>query len=223
MTLATAQIPPVERAEPDALRDRPYRMSYATYERIAELGLIRPEEHVVLLDGILVHSMTKGPDHSLAMLRGQDVLRNACPPGWHVRPEQPIALPNEQGGDSAPEPDLSVAVGTIDRYPSRHPGIGEVGLVVEVATTGAMLSRDRSGLARYAFAGIPTVWIVTLYDRKVHIHTEPSGPTASPGYARVAVKQAGDLIEASLPPTGEGRPPAALGPIAVASFFPPAA
>lgn len=223
MSVATAQIPPAERAESDVVPGWPYRMSYDTYEQIAASGLIRPEEHVVLLDGILVQIMTKGPDHSLAMLRGQEVLRSSCPHGWHVRPEQPIALPNEQGGDSAPEPDLSVAVGTMDRYPSRHPGIGEVGLVVEVATTAAMFARDRSGLRRYAGAGIPTAWIVTLYDRKVHAHTEPSGPSATPGYARVEVKQVGDLIEASLSPLAAGTPPAVLGPIAVASFFPPAA
>ena len=220
MSTATTEAPAIEVGE--AVVQWPYRMSYEAYMRIATLGLIRPEEHVTLLDGILVQAMTKGPDLGLAMLGGHDVLRASCPPGWHVRPEQPIALPDGRGGDSAPEPDLSVAPGTMDRYPSRHPGVGQVGLVVEVATTAAMYAGDRAGLRRYAHAGIPTAWIVTPHDRKLHVHSEPSGPSAVPGYARVEVKQAGELIEASLPPLAPGEPPAVLGPIAVASFFPPA-
>ena len=34
------------------------------------------------------------------------------PPGWHVRKEDPVALPGGPDvGDSAPEPDLSVVRG----------------------------------------------------------------------------------------------------------------
>lgn len=200
---------------------QPYRMTLEVYERIAALGIIRPEDHVVLLDGILVQTMTKGPGYCFSLLCGQEVLRMACPEGWHVRPEQPIALPNEQGGDSAPEPDLSVAGGTMHQYRDRHPGPSELGLVVEIAASSAMFTPGRTGLRRYAYAGILTVWIVTLFDRKVHIYTEPSGPTTTPSYARVATRQVGELIEANLA-QADADQPAILGPIAVASLLPPA-
>ena len=212
---------PDTQVESEAPRQWPYRMSYETYEQIAELGMIRPEEHVVLLDGILVQTMTKGPDHSRSMLRGQEVLRASCPPGWHVRPEQPIVIRNLRGTDSAPEPDLSVVLGNLDQYGDRHPGAVEVGLIIEVASSPAAFADDRRGLDRYAFAMVPTVWIVALHDRTVHVCTEPSGPSPSPSYARVEVRRAGELLEALLPAATPDQLPAVLGPIAVASFFPP--
>ena len=75
-------------------------------------------------------------------------------------PSTPIALLMNIRGDSAPEPDLAVVVGPRERYEERHPGAEEVSLIVEVASSPAAFATDRRGLARYAFAMIPTVWIV---------------------------------------------------------------
>ena len=225
MTTATATTDPrldIE-VESDAPRQWPYRMSYDTYEQIAELGMIRPEDHVVLLDGILVQTMTKGPDQSRSMLRGREVLRASCPAGWHVRPEQPIVIRDLWGTDVAPEPDLSVVLGNLDHDGDRHPGAAEVGLVIEVASSPAASADDHRGLNRSAFALVSTFWIVALHDRTVHVVTEPSGPSPDPNYARVGVRRPGERLEATLPPSTPDQPPTPLGPIAVASFFPPAA
>ncbi len=222
MTTATAATPDTTAIEADAAQQWPYRMSYETYLRIAELELIRPEEHVVLLDGILVQTMNKSPQHNNAIDRGGDVFRAALPLGWSVRSEGSVSLRDEAERVSVPEPDLMVLRGPRERYETRHPEAFEVGLIVEVASSPAAFREDRRGLSRYAHAGIPTVWIITLHDRSIHIHTEPSGPTAEPGYARVEVKRSGELLEAALPGSVPDQPPAILGPLAVASFFPPA-
>lgn len=222
MTTATAATPNTTAIEADAPQQWPYRMSYETYLRIAELELIRPEDHVVLLDGILVQTMNKSPQHNNAIDRGGDVFRTALPLGWSVRSEGSVSLRDEAERVSVPEPDLMVLRGSRERYETRHPEPFDVGLIVEIASSAAAFREDRRGLSRYAHAAIPTVWIIALHDRSIHIHTEPSGPTAEPGYARVEVKRSGELLEAALPGSVPDQPPTVLGPIAVASFFPPA-
>lgn len=226
MTLASATpasppIAPAESAEPTVPQQWPYRMTLEVYEQISRLGVIRPEEHVVLLDGLLVQTMTQGSPHFNAVDRGRDALIAAAPLGWYVRADGPIWLRTGPAGVSAPEPDLAVVVGTRDRYEDRPPEVGEVGLLVEIASDADAFRVDRKGLTRYAHAGVPTVWIATLFDRRVHVYTEPSGPGEAPAYGRVEVKQAGDLIEATLPPSGPNQPPTVLGPVAVGSFFRP--
>ena len=97
-----------------------YRMSYDLYARLAQLELFRSEDHVVLLDGLLVNQMSKGPEHSVIVHQGQAVLQSALPAGWCVRLEQPIALRDGRHGDSAPEPDLVIAFGMNRRYLKQH-------------------------------------------------------------------------------------------------------
>lgn len=220
MTTATTEEPVAIPATPAA--SSPYRMSYEVYERIAELGLIRPEEHVILLDGILVQTMTKGADHSSSLYDCFFSLVRSTPDGWHVRQEQPITLRGGPRGDSAPEPDVAVVVGHNGNYRRRQPGASEVSLVVKVATSAAAFRVEREGLERYAFAGIPAAIIVALHDNSAHIFTEPSGSATEPArYARVQVKRPGESLELELRGPSD-RPSAVLGPIAVASLFPPA-
>ena len=226
MTIASAQasIAPATPPNPETASEGwPFPISLALYLKMAELELIRPEEHVVLLDGFLVQTMTKGHDHINAVDRGEDALKAVLPPGWLVRDEDPIVLAEGPEGASVPEPDLVVLYGTRERYDGRLPGATDVALVVEVASSAAAFLADRKGLARYAYAGIPAVWIITLHDRRAYVYTEPSGPAAAPGYARVEEKGHGDMLAATLSSPACDQAPVVLGPVAVASFFPPTA
>ena len=221
MTILTTETRPAIDDELDSLPERPYRMSYDTYLRIAESGAIRPEDHVVLFDGILVQSMIKGSRHIITVERGTETLKAAAPANWFVRSEAAVVLRDGRAETSVPEPDIVVVRGNRDAYEDRLPEAHELGLVVEVASSPTAFATDRRGLHRYAHAGIPTVWIVAIHDRSIHVRTEPSGPTTSPGYARVAVKRSGELLEALLASPLANQPPAILGPITVASFFRP--
>ena len=218
---ATAEIAPDAPPDQAESRERFYRMSYETYEQIAELGMIRREEHVVLLDGILVQTMTKGPEHSSDVIESLFLLARIIPEGWHVRPEQPIALRQGLDGDSSPEPDLAIVIGRNGQYKKRHPEAAEVSVVLEIASSPAALAADRVGLRRYAHAAIPTAVIISLHDSTIHIHTEPSGPTTHPTYARIEVKRPGDVLELTLKPSVGDTPPTTVGPVAVVSFFSP--
>jgi len=183
------EAPPAIEVAPEIAPDRLFRLSLETYERMGELGLFRRSDRVVLLDGLLVNKMTKGPRHVTATEKTIDALRSILPNGWRTRQEGPLKLPGVAGApDSAPEPDVAVVRGDINTYATRHPGAVDVALVIEVADS--TLADDRQGLRRYATAGIPAAWIVNLVDETVEVHTTPSGTA----YAHREVKGVDDAL-----------------------------
>jgi hypothetical protein len=48
--------------------------------------------------------------------------------------------------------------------------------------------------ATYTRGGIPCYWIVNLVDRRIEVHSQPSGPTAVPTYASFQLYQPGDAV-----------------------------
>jgi Uma2 family endonuclease len=191
--------------------DRQYRIPLGLYEAMVEQGLLRPSDRLVLLDGFLVKTMTKGSKHSALTTVGIATLMAILPAGWHVRGEQPIRLPNPTTGDSSPEPDLAVVVGRPRDYLTRHPNPAEVALLVEFADSS--VAEDRAGLWRYAHAGIPIVWLVNIPGRVIEVYTEPTGPVANPGYKKYEVKKPGETLTFHLGAAGP------VGPIAVESLL----
>lgn len=194
--------------EPGAL----YRLSFDQYMQMGQVGILTKEDRVVLLDGLLVNKMTKYPPHVLSKKLVDAALRDRLPEGWHVAQEDPLALPGgADAADSAPEPDISVLRGSIRDYKEKTPGPGDVALVVEVADSS--VRKDRKGLARYAHAGIPVVWIVNLQSRCVEVYTRPTGPSDDPRYTESATFGEGDSVVVVI----DGRE---VGRVAVADFLP---
>lgn len=176
------------------------RFSVAQYQKMIAAGALTDEDAVELLEHFVVRKMPRNPAHDGTVSLIDETLRAVLPSGWHVRVQSAIVLE-----DSQPEPDLTIVRGRARDYLSRHPGAGEVGLVVEVADTS--LTRDRVDKARiYARAGLPTYWLVDLVNRRVEVFTAPSGPAAVPGYGSLAVYAGSEPV------------PLMLAGVAVASF-----
>ena len=174
------------------------RISLEIYREMIDLGLILPTDRVELLDGFLVKKMPKYPRHASVTRRLAAFFEARLPRGGITIKEDPIELPAPLEGDSSPEPDVTIVTGTPEDYERRHPGPGDIVLVVEVAGDARMLVRDRAGLERYARAGLPMVWIVNLADDTVEIYTKPSGMVANPEYGACEVKGVGDVAEVTL-------------------------
>jgi len=139
------------------------------YHTMIDRGILGPDDRVELLEGVIVQKMTKRPTHSVATVATSEALRRVVPRGWSVNAQEPITLET-----SEPEPDVAVIRGTRRDYLKRHPGPGDVGLVVEVADT--TLKRDRIVKKRiYAAAGIPFYWILDLTRRRLVVYSEPQG------------------------------------------------
>src|SRR5687767_15260233 len=97
------------------------------YVRMIEQGILPEGAPIELLDGFLVRKdrakagedpMTVGFEHVWAVQNLPRVLAAAAEQhGFHVRTQQPIALPP----DGAPEPDGAIPRGTIHDYRARYP------------------------------------------------------------------------------------------------------
>jgi Uma2 family endonuclease len=183
-----------------------YRLTVEACYRLMDLGYLEGQFEV--LDGEVVHKVSQNPPHRIAillvtkwLLQLFDIL--------NIQSEAPIALPVPDGIYSEPEPDVAVTREATTVYADRHPGPGDLLVVVEVADS--TLRTDLILKARlYARAGIPEYWVMDLNSRTLHVHREP----ANGEYSSIRVHTESDVV------TLVSRPDA---PVAVASLLPPLA
>jgi Uma2 family endonuclease len=179
------------------------RWTLQEYHALAEMGLLTEDDNLELIEGYLVHKMTRKPPHDDVLADLLDWLVKHCPSGWRVRPQCAITL-----SDSEPEPDFAVVVDGPRRYRQRHPQPEDIGLVIEVSDSS--LEIDRTDKARiYARAGLPVYWIVNLVDGQIEVYTTPSGTTQSPAYATRQNFRPGDEVPLILGGTEIARLPVA--------------
>lgn len=153
------------------------RFSVEEYRRLGEVGVLAEDDRVELLAGWIIPKMNLNPPHSVSVQLANDAIRKILPEGWCMRIQDAVST-----SDSEPEPDVAVVRGNIRDYVRRHPGPGEIGLIVEVADTS--LPRDRYKCRLYGNAEIPSYWVVNLMDRRIEMYTDPTGPDPNPGYRR---------------------------------------
>jgi hypothetical protein len=169
------------------------RFSVARYQKMIETGILGPDDKVELLENLVVLKMPRNPRHDGTIDMVGAAVRGPIPGGWILRVQQAITLP-----DSQPEPDFTVARGTVRSYLARHPGPDDIGLLIEVADSSLLpgpSEREKRDKARiYARAGIVAYWVVNLADGRIEAHDLPSGPTASPGYANAHNFNIGDTV-----------------------------
>jgi Uma2 family endonuclease len=168
------------------------RFSVAEYHKLIELGILTEDDNLELLEGYLVHKMSRNPPHDVTLDLIQETLPRLLPAGWRLRSQSAITL-----ATSEPEPDGAIVRGNARTYTVRHPGPADIGVVIEVADS--TLDGDRLDKGRiYARDGIPCYWIINLVDRQIEVYTAPSGATATPAYAQRQDYHAGDDATLSL-------------------------
>ena len=138
------------------------------YDRMVEKGILPETNRFELIEGRIVEKDVKNPAHPTATRRTMRAIERLLPPGWHVRKEDPVRIPNRR---SEPEPDLAVVRGDDDAYEDRHPGPQDVALVVEV--TRSSVAKDRKLARVYGRGGIPVYWIVNLPRRQLEVYSTP--------------------------------------------------
>jgi Uma2 family endonuclease len=164
------------------------RFSVPEYHRLIQLGILTEDDNLELLEGYLVHKMSRNPPHDATLQLLQDALPRALPAAWCLRIQSAITL-----ADSEPEPDGAVVRGNARTYSAHHPTRPDIGIIIEAAES--TLAADRIDKSRiYARAGIISYWIINLKDRQIEVYTAPSGPTAAPGYGQRTDYRAGDQV-----------------------------
>lgn len=173
---------------------RTRRWTCDEYDRLIEVGLLREDDPVELVEGRLLVSEPQHDAHARAIELATDALRAAFGAGWRIRVQLPLAL----GSASVPEPDVAVVRGTPRDGTPGHPTRAD--LVIEVADTSLRL--DRGLKARvYARAAIAEYWIVNLVDRSVEVHREPDRHARRFVYRDIRVARAGAALAPLAAPT----------------------
>jgi Uma2 family endonuclease len=152
--------------------DHLFRISVDQYHRMIQSNILGEEDHVELVEGLLLRKMSKKSPHRIALARAVRVINALLPPGWSVQSQDPITL-----ADGEPEADACIIRGIAEDYPDAHPGPRDVALAIEVSDS--TLAQDRGPKLRsYARAGIETYWIVNLESRTIELYDLPD-PTTS--------------------------------------------
>ncbi|MES1022937.1 Uma2 family endonuclease [Gloeocapsa sp. BRSZ] len=142
------------------------------YHKMADLGILHPDERVELIEGQILTMAAKNPPHSAITKRTADTLRDLLTKKADIRVQEPIYIDNR----SEPEPDIAVVKIDSRDYINRHPIPNDVFLVIEVADR--TLSYDcNKKAALYADAGIPEYWVIDVKNEKVIIFREPKSKT----------------------------------------------
>ncbi|HVN86074.1 MAG TPA: Uma2 family endonuclease [Candidatus Binatia bacterium] len=146
------------------------RFSVERYFALVDEGVLRPDDRVELLEGVIVATSPQNPPHAASTNRALRALLRAVGTRAIVRGQSPLVI----GRHSVPEPDVAVVPGRDADYERVHPTTAL--LVIEVADSS--LLQDRLTKAPiYAAAEIPEFWIVNLRDKCVEIYRDPDART----------------------------------------------
>jgi Uma2 family endonuclease len=182
-------------------------LTSSTFFAMIEAGLLPPERRVFLWGGRLCEKMAKTVAHALTAYGIGEALRPLLGPDWLIWPENPLALDERH----APLPDVTVIRGPIDVYANerRHPGPGDVGLIVEVAVSSLALDLTERA-EKFARALVPLYWVADVMGRRIIEHVDPQVVDGVGNYARVRPHAMGDEIRIVLDGRERGRLPVAM-------------
>lgn len=148
----------------DIAPDRARPLKREEYELLVEHGHF-DDEHVELLEGVIVEMSPQGAVHANVVERLTRLLVLALSGRALVRTRSSFAT----GDASETEPDIAV-VRPARKLTDPHPS--EAFLVVEVAQSS--LAKDRGPKSRlYAHARIGEYWIVDLQSMEIEVRTQP--------------------------------------------------
>jgi len=164
------------------------RFTMEEYYRMAEVGILQPQDRVELIEGEIVLMSPIGLRHAASVVAFTRRLILAAGDRAALSPQNPVRVL----GDTEPEPDIALLRPRADRYVRAPIGPRDVLLLVEVADTSYRYDRYVK-LPLYARARVREVWIVDLEHDVIEVHRRPSrdrytsfaqaglGGTVSPG------------------------------------------
>lgn len=161
------------------------RFTVDEYYRMAEAGILGPEDRVELIDGQIIQMSPIGTRHAARVSRAMAQFNRALGSRAVVGPGSPVQLSDW----TEPEPDVVVFKPKADFYEMQKPTPTDVLLVVEVSDTSLHYDMQVK-LPFYAEAGIPEVWIEDVSSDVLHVFREPAGNN----YGVTLALKRGDVI-----------------------------
>ncbi len=143
--------------------------SVAEYYRMAEAGVLKPDDRVELIEGEIVKMSPIGSRHAACVARLIRLLQSLTGQTTILWVQNPVRLSDF----SEPEPDVALLKYRDDFYAAHHPTPEDVLLVIEVADTTVLIDRNVK-VPLYARAGVPETWIVNLPKKVIEVYFEPA-------------------------------------------------
>ena len=180
-TTTTTPAVPEDAACPPKTR----KFTVAEYYRMAEVGILHPDERVELIEGEIIVMPPIGPEHANNVDEYIDVFAQYARDRFRIRIQNPVRLSDH----SEPEPDVALLRRRPEGYGAAHPTPADVLLVIEVAHSS--LEYDRGVKAHiYGRSGVPETWVRNLPEECIERFIEP-GPD---GYAQHTVHRRGETL-----------------------------
>jgi Uma2 family endonuclease len=155
------------------------------FYRMAEHGIIGPDERIELLEGELIVVPPMNQPHASGVARLNELFVTRLGTRVVVMPQLPIRLSEI----SEPLPDFSILLRRSDFYVEDRVTPRAAYALVECSDSS--LSFDRGPkLNAYAKSGVAEYWIVNLPERQVEIHRKPHNL----GYAERTVAKPGESV-----------------------------
>lgn len=179
------------------------RFTVKEYEKMVDAGILRDDEHIELIEGVILAVSPKGIRHAVANNRACKFFIKLLDDRAVVRNQNPIRL----NDDSEPEPDIVIAAPKEKDYLEHHPTPTDILLILEVA--GSTLPTDRKVKPLlYAQAGIIQYGILNVEAGELEDYREPGSEgyrskqtyTAQQSFSLVAFPDVTIAVSELLPP-----------------------
>ena len=195
VTMTTSTKLPARPAETEAQEiPKSRKFTVDEYYRMAEVGILHPEERVELINGEIIAMAPIGPLHAETVEHWSNAIKERIPHPYIVRSQNPVTL----GENLQPIPDLAIVRRRTGGYYGSHPEPDEIIVVIEVSDSSLAHDRDVK-VPLYAQANIPETWLMNLVEDCIESFTGP-GPN---GYANHTIYRRGDRISPSTLPDVE--------------------
>jgi Uma2 family endonuclease len=148
---------------------RPHRLTVHDYYRMAEVGLLHPDDRTELIEGEIVDMPPIGSEHASVVTLLNRQLMRAVDDSVDVRVQLPVRFMPR----SEPQPDFALVRRTADAYRHDHPTAKDVLLLIEVSDSTLRYDLDTK-TRLYAAHGIPEYWVIDVVNRRVVRHRAPS-------------------------------------------------
>ncbi len=199
---------PARDGDIDSAPTRQRRFTREEYFRMAETGVLGPEDRTELINGYLVEMAAQNAPHRATVgkvdSQFQQILEGR---DYWIQTQATLPLDCR----NVPEPDIAILSGAPDDLLNGEPD--EIPLIVEVADT--TLTYDRTEkLVCYASNDIPEYWIANLQSRTLECYHDPAadeyrerrtlerGEAVAPRFDDTLELAVADLLPA---PTGGGE------------------
>ena len=149
---------------------RPHRLTVDDYYRMAEVGVLSPDDRTELIEGEIIDMAPIGSAHAdVVRLLNQRLVRTVGDSAVVS-----IQLPVRLSQRSEPQPDLALLRPKAGGYRRMHPTADDVLLLIEISDTTLRYDLGRKAHI-YAEHGIREYWVVDLVANCVWRHRKPSG------------------------------------------------